>query len=54
MFKVIEVRETREGDQLELERLMNLGWKIHDKTATHGAVIYILWMLPAQSSGPNH
>ena len=56
MFRVIKVTE-RDGviyDLESLENLLNLGWKIHDKTATHDAVIYILWMAPAQSSGPNH
>lgn len=46
MFKVVTINWS--GDQ-ELEKLLNEGWRIHDKTATHDYVIYILY----KSSSPS-
>lgn len=52
MFKIVKIinRFDQNGTN-ELIELLNGGWKIHDKTATHDWIIYILWIHPTQASG---
>ena len=49
MYKTLKV--SNEYGTVDLEESLNAGWIIHDKTATHDWIIYILWMKPKQGSG---
>ena len=53
MYKVVKIINAKEIELVELERWLNQGWRIHDKTATHDWIIYVLWIGPGHGSAGN-